>query len=183
MRPSQSGSLSYYFVSLTLSFLSCLPIKDELSHANHRNSKSGTPQSKSNSSVSCQSATAKAIGHSASSYSNTPLSSHDGVKLMSTESASATPLSAASDVNVETKDTPTHDQDILDELNTNLDRNSDKPESNNTITAVQEVHQSHFGHCDGQCCSVSIIISVMNSMLFKYSVLFAFWIYFVFLSR
>lgn len=182
MRPSQFGSLNYYFISLTLFFLSCLPIKDELSHANHRNSKSGTPQSKSNSSVSCQSATAKAIGHSDSSYSKTPLSSHDGVKLKSTESASATPLSAASVVTVETKDTPTHDQDILDGLNKNLDRNSDKPESNNTNT-VQEVHQSHFGHCDGQCCSGSIIISVMNSMLFKYSALFAFWIYFVFLSR
>lgn len=124
-----------------------------------------------------QSAPAKAIGHS--DYSNTPLSSHDGVKLMSTESASATPLSAASDVTVETKYTPTHDQDILDGLNKNLDRNSDKPESNKTITAVQEVHQSHFGHCDGQCCSGSIIISVMNLMLFKYSALFAFWIYFL----
>lgn len=73
---------------------------------------------------------------------------------MSSESASATPLSAAYDVAMETKDTPSQDQEVLDGLNKNLDRNSDKPESNKTIAAVQEVQQSQFGHGDGQCCSI-----------------------------
>ncbi|XP_011616816.1 C-Jun-amino-terminal kinase-interacting protein 4 isoform X1 [Takifugu rubripes] len=123
-------------------------LKDELSHANHRGSKTGTHQSKSNSSVSCRSATAKANAHSNSSHSNAPLSSHDEVKPMSSESASATPLSAAYDVAMETKDTPSRDQEVLDPLNKNLDRNSDKPESNKTIAAVQEVQQSQFGHGD-----------------------------------
>uniref|UniRef100_A0A674MRD0 C-Jun-amino-terminal kinase-interacting protein 4 n=1 Tax=Takifugu rubripes TaxID=31033 RepID=A0A674MRD0_TAKRU len=60
-------------------------LKDELSHANHRGSKTGTHQSKSNSSVSCRSATAKANAHSNSSHSNAPLSSHDEDKLEKSE--------------------------------------------------------------------------------------------------
>lgn len=59
---------------------------------------------------------------------------------VSTGSASATPLStAASDVAMESVDTPTGDQEVSDGLNKNLDRNSEKPESSKNITAVQEV--------------------------------------------
>lgn len=68
---------------------------------------------------------------------------------MSTESASATPLSAASDAAMENNDTPTLDQKVSDGLKKNLDRNNDKPESNKTIAAMQEVQQSQFGHGNG----------------------------------
>lgn len=104
-------------------------------------------------------APAKANVHSDSSHSTTPLSSHDGVDPMSIESASATARSAASEVAMETKDTPTRDQGALDGLNENLDRNNGKPESNKTIAAVQEVQQSQFGDDDGQCCSILAYLS------------------------
>lgn len=97
---------------------------------------------------------------------------------MFTESASATPLPAASDAAMETNDTPTQDQEVSDGLKKNLDRNSDKPESNKTIAAVQEVQQSQFGHGNGQCNSCSSIVGVMISQYFSIQALFDFWILF-----
>lgn len=178
--------LHYLFTLLFLwisSFYSIfLLFKDELSHANRKGSKLGTPHSKSNSSVSCQSAKANAHGHS--SVSNTPLSSHVGVSPVSTESASAMPLSAASDAAMETNDTPTQDQEVLDGLKKNLDRNSDKPGRNKTITAMQEVQQSQCGHGNGQCNSCSSILGVMISHNLSIQALFNFfYLIILFLSR
>lgn len=69
---------------------------------------------------------------------------------MSSGSASATPLStAASDVAMESVDTPLQEPEVSDGLNKNLDRNSGKPESSKNIEAVQEGQQGQLGH-DGQ---------------------------------
>lgn len=76
---------------------------------------------------------------------------------MSTESASAMPLSAAPHDVMETNDTPTQDQKVSDGLKKNLDRNGDKPESNKTIATVQQVQQPQFEHGNGQCSCSSII--------------------------
>lgn len=146
---------------LTLIFFSLMFLhpKDELSNVNSGGSKSSTPakqgsvskngtpqslQSKSNSHMSCQGGTSKSNAHSANSQSTTPLSPHNG---MSPGSASATPLStAASDVAMESVDTPTRDQEVSDGLNKNLDGNSEKPESSKNIAAVQEIQQVQCGH-------------------------------------
>lgn len=65
---------------------------------------------------------------------------------VSTGSASATPLSTAeSDVAMEPVETPEQEQEVSDGLNKNLDRNSEKPESNKNIAAVQDVQQAQFG--------------------------------------
>lgn len=98
--------------------------------------------------MSSQDGTSKSNTYSANSQSTTPLSPHDGVSAgMSPVSASATPLStAASDVAMESVETPVQEQEVSDGLNKNLDRNSEKPESNKNIAAVQEVQQAQFGH-------------------------------------
>lgn len=154
------------FLCVSHFYLIFLPSKDELSHANHKGSKLGTPHSKASTSVSCQSATAKASAHGNDSHSNAPLSSHGGASPTSTESASATPRSAASDATMETNGTPTPDQEVSDGLQKNLDRNGDKPESNKTIAAVQELQHPQLGHGDGQCNSCSII-GVLISQYFS----------------
>lgn len=65
---------------------------------------------------------------------------------MSTGSTSATPLSTAqSDVTMESVETPLREQEVSDGLNKNLDGNSEKPESNKNIAAVQDVQQAQFG--------------------------------------
>lgn len=79
----------------------------------------------------------------------------------STGSASATPLSAAeSDVAMEPVETPEQEREVSDGLNKNLDRNSEKPESNKNIAAVQDAQQAQFGgdaspplKDDGVCCN------------------------------
>lgn len=93
---------------------------------------------------------------------------------MSTESASAIPLSTASDAAMETNDT--QDQEVSDGLKKNLDRNSDKPGSNKTIAAVQEVQQSQCGHGNGQCNSCSSIAGVMILHYFSIQAIFYFFI-------
>lgn len=98
---------------------------------------------------------------------------------MSTESASASPLSAASHAAMETNDTPTQEQEVSDGLKKNLDRNSDKPESNKTIAAVQEVQQPQFEHGNGQCNSCSSIVGAMISQYFSIQALFDLWILFL----
>lgn len=70
------------------------------------------------------------------------------MSLTSKESASATPLTS---VAMETKDIPRQDQKGSDGLDKNLDKNSNKPESNKSIAAVQDVQQSQSGPGDGQC--------------------------------
>lgn len=95
--------------------------------------------------------------HGDGSLSNTPLSSHGGVRPIPTESASTTPLSAASDAAMETDDISTQDQKVSHALKKNFDRNFVKSESNKTITAVQEIQQPQFGHSNGQCNSSSIV--------------------------
>lgn len=146
-------SLSNTFVPRSVINFHCLVslshtslyLKDELSSANHRGSKSGTPQalrSKSNSSTSPQATTSKS-----NTYSQSP---HDGVSPVPTGSASLTPMfPAASDVATESVDMPTQDQEISEGLSENLDRTSEKPDSNKNITAVHEAQQSHLGHDGG----------------------------------
>uniref|UniRef100_A0A4W6F6V3 Sperm associated antigen 9 n=1 Tax=Lates calcarifer TaxID=8187 RepID=A0A4W6F6V3_LATCA len=56
-------------------------------------------------------------------------------------SASATPLSTASDVAMESVDTPPQEQGASDGLDKNLDWSSGKPESSKNIAAVQEGQQ------------------------------------------
>lgn len=159
------------FIFLVNPWLSSFPLlflhlKDEMSNANRGGSKSSTPakqesvskngtpqslQSKSNSLMSSQDGTSKSNTYSANSQSTTPLSPHDGVSAgmspVSTGSASATPLStAASDVAMESLETPVQEQEVSEGLNKNLDRNGEKPESKKNIAAVQEVQQAQFGH-------------------------------------
>eukprot|EP00064_Thunnus_orientalis_P013610 superscaffoldBa00002246_g13649 len=149
-------------------------LKDELANSNRRGSKSGTPSnqgsvsksgapassqggaSKSNTPMSSQDGASKSntptSAHSGSSQSATPLSPHDGASAgMSTVSslgggsASAAPLSAAaSDVAMESVDTPLQDEEGSDGLNKNLNRNSGKPESSKNISAVQEGQQGQL---------------------------------------
>ncbi|XP_042253121.1 C-Jun-amino-terminal kinase-interacting protein 4 isoform X1 [Thunnus maccoyii] len=149
-------------------------LKDELANSNRRGSKSGTPSnqgsvsksgapassqggaSKSNTPMSSQDGASKSntptSAHSGSSQSATPLPPHDGASAgMSTVSslgggsASAAPLSAAaSDVAMESVDTPLQDEEGSDGLNKNLNRNSGKPESSKNISAVQEGQQGQL---------------------------------------
>ncbi|XP_037611232.1 C-Jun-amino-terminal kinase-interacting protein 4 isoform X3 [Sebastes umbrosus] len=114
-------------------------------------SKSGTPASKSNASMSSQGVTSKSntptSTYSANSQSTTPLSPHDGAPAgmsprSSGGSASVTPMStAASDVAMESAE-----QGVSDGLNKNLDWSSGKPESSKNIAAVQGGRQGHPGH-------------------------------------
>ncbi|KAM6964261.1 LOW QUALITY PROTEIN: C-Jun-amino-terminal kinase-interacting protein 4-like [Tautogolabrus adspersus] len=113
-------------------------LKDELAGVNRGGAKSSTQtnqgsvsksgESKSN--MSSQGGTSKSntssSTFSANSQSTTPLSPHSG------ESTDA------SDVAMESVDTPLQEQGGSDGLNTNLDRNSGKPESSKNIAAVQE---------------------------------------------
>ncbi|XP_076615507.1 C-Jun-amino-terminal kinase-interacting protein 4 isoform X3 [Chaetodon auriga] len=144
-------------------------LKDELSSATRGGSKHGTSAnqgsvsrsgSKSNTTMSSQGGASKSStpsSTSANSQSSTPLSPHDGastgvspVSTVGSGSASATPLStAASDVAMESVDTPLKEQEVSDGLNKNLDRNSGKPESSKNIAAVQEGQQGQLGD-DGQ---------------------------------
>ncbi|XP_044034077.1 C-Jun-amino-terminal kinase-interacting protein 4 isoform X2 [Siniperca chuatsi] len=154
-------------------------LKDELSNANRGGSKSSTPTSqgsvsksgtpvslqgggsKSNTPMSTQDGISKSntptSTYSANSQFTTPLSPHEGLSAgMSPASgagggsAFATPLSiAASDVAMESVDTPLQEQEVSDGLNKNLDRNSGKLEGSKNIAAVQEGQQGQLGH-DGQ---------------------------------
>uniref|UniRef100_A0AAX7V176 C-Jun-amino-terminal kinase-interacting protein 4 n=1 Tax=Astatotilapia calliptera TaxID=8154 RepID=A0AAX7V176_ASTCA len=79
--------------------------------------------------------------YSNNSQSTTPLSPFDG------GSTGMSPMSSlgrgsASDVAMESVDTPLKDQETSDGHNKNLDRSSGKPESNKNIAAVQEGHFS-----------------------------------------
>ncbi|XP_035000913.1 C-Jun-amino-terminal kinase-interacting protein 4 isoform X3 [Hippoglossus stenolepis] len=138
--------------------------QDELTSSNRRGSKTSSPNNQSNVSKSGTPVSSQAGGSSqdGTSKSNTPTSSctlfpHDGASTgtssMSSHaggSSSATPLSTtASDVAMESVDTPLQEQEASDGLNRNLDRSSGKPESNKNIAAVQEGQQGQRGH-DGQ---------------------------------
>lgn len=172
-----------------------------MAHANRGGSKSSTPSnqggvsksgtrvslqgggSKSNTPMSSQGGTSKSntptSTYSANSQSTTPLSPQDGVSAGMSPvssvrggSASATPLATtASDVAMESVDTPLQEQEVSDGLNKNLDRNSGKQDSSKNITAVQEGQQDQLGHAaqhsastplkgDGQYC-FSNISSIM----------------------
>ncbi|XP_044034081.1 C-Jun-amino-terminal kinase-interacting protein 4 isoform X5 [Siniperca chuatsi] len=114
-------------------------LKDELSNANRGGSKSSTPTSQG--SVSKSGTPVSLQGLSAGM---SPASGAGG------GSAFATPLSiAASDVAMESVDTPLQEQEVSDGLNKNLDRNSGKLEGSKNIAAVQEGQQGQLGH-DGQ---------------------------------
>ncbi|XP_029932934.1 C-Jun-amino-terminal kinase-interacting protein 4 isoform X1 [Myripristis murdjan] len=128
-------------------------LKDEMASARRPGSKSSTPTnqgsgsksgaptslqggSKSNTSLSSQGGTSKSntpmSTRSGSSQSTTPVSPHDR----------ATPMSGlegepASDVVMNSVDTPLQEQEALDGLNKNLDWNSGKPDSSKNISAVQ----------------------------------------------
>ncbi|KAM9336112.1 C-Jun-amino-terminal kinase-interacting protein 4 isoform 2-T2 [Symphorus nematophorus] len=128
-------------------------LKDELSHANRGGSKSSSPAnqgsvsksggSKSNSPMSSQGGTSKS-NTPANSQSTTPLSPHDGASTVG--GGSVTPLStAASDVTMESVDTPLKEHEVSEGLNKNLDRNSGKPESSKNIAAMQEGQQGELG--------------------------------------
>uniref|UniRef100_A0A4W6FAF6 Sperm associated antigen 9 n=1 Tax=Lates calcarifer TaxID=8187 RepID=A0A4W6FAF6_LATCA len=65
----------------------------------------------------------------------------DPVSSLGDGSASATPLSTASDVAMESVDTPPQEQGASDGLDKNLDWSSGKPESSKNIAAVQEGQQ------------------------------------------
>ncbi|XP_078146741.1 C-Jun-amino-terminal kinase-interacting protein 4 [Centroberyx gerrardi] len=128
-------------------------LKDEMSNASRGGSKSGTPTkqgsgsktgSKSNTSLSSQGGTSKSntptSTRSGSSQSTTPMSPHDRA------SNAVTPTSAAaSDVAMESVDTPLRDQEGSDGLNKNLDWNSGKPDSSKNISAVQGGQQGQLG--------------------------------------
>lgn len=63
----------------------------------------------------------------------------------STGSASATPPSTAeSDVTMESVETAAQEQEVSDGLNKNLDRNSEKPDSNKNIAAVRDAQQGQL---------------------------------------
>ncbi|XP_060885036.1 C-Jun-amino-terminal kinase-interacting protein 4 isoform X4 [Labrus mixtus] len=116
-------------------------LKDELAGVNRGGAKSGTQtnqgsvsksgESKSN--MASQGGTSKSntssSTFSANSQSTTPQSPHSG------ESTDA------SDVAMESVDTPLQEQGVSEGLNKNLDRTSGKPESSKNITAVQEGQQ------------------------------------------
>lgn len=56
------------------------------------------------------------------------------------------PASAGSaSATVESAEMPVREQEVSDGLNKNLDRNSEKPQSNKNIAAVQDVQQAQFG--------------------------------------
>lgn len=127
--------------------------------------------SKSNTSLSSQGGSSKSNTppSSYSTNSTTPLSPHDGASAgMSPGSTSVTSLSTtASDVAMESVDTPLQEQEFSDGLNKNLDRSSRKPESSKNIAAMQEGQQSQLGRDgqdsksvllkgDGQYCSLTL---------------------------
>ncbi|XP_071402146.1 C-Jun-amino-terminal kinase-interacting protein 4 [Centroberyx affinis] len=128
-------------------------LKDEMSNASRGGSKSGTPTkqgsgsktgSKSNTPLSSQGGTSKSntptSTRSGSSQSTTPMSPHDRA------SNAVTPTSAAaSDVAMESVDTPLRDQEGSDGLNKNLDWNSGKPDSSKNISTVQDGQQGQLG--------------------------------------
>ncbi|XP_050928380.1 C-Jun-amino-terminal kinase-interacting protein 4 [Lates calcarifer] len=126
-------------------------LKDELAGANRRGSnqgsvsKSGAPASKSNTPMSSQGGSSKS---NTPTSAHMPLTPHDGassgvspVSSLGDGSASATPLSTASDVAMESVDTPPQEQGASDGLDKNLDWSSGKPESSKNIAAVQEGQQ------------------------------------------
>ncbi|XP_014189531.1 C-Jun-amino-terminal kinase-interacting protein 4 isoform X1 [Haplochromis burtoni] len=135
-------------------------LKDELSQLNCGSSRPNTQTnqgsvSKNGTPVSLQDGGSKSTTPSlgGASKSNTPTSNY------SNNSQSTTPLSpfdggstgmspmsslgrgSASDVAMESVDTPLKDQETSDGHNKNLDRSSGKPESNKNIAAVQEGQQ------------------------------------------
>lgn len=135
-------------------------LKDELSQLNCGSSKSNTQTnqgsiSKNGTPVSLQDGGSKSTTPSLgdASKSNTPTSNY------SNNSQSTTPLSpfhggstgmspmsslgrgSASDVAMESVDTPLQDQESSDGLNKNLDWSSGKPESNKNVAAVQKGQQ------------------------------------------
>lgn len=100
--------------------------------------------------MSSQGGASKSNTHSSNSQSTTPLSPHDGASAgessVSSGSAAGTPVSnAASDVTMESVETPVKEQEVSDGLNKNLDSNSEKPDSSKNISAVQEVQQGQSG--------------------------------------
>ncbi|XP_070783733.1 C-Jun-amino-terminal kinase-interacting protein 4 isoform X2 [Enoplosus armatus] len=156
-------------------------LKDELANSNRGGSKSSAPTnqgsvgtpvslqgggSKSNTPMSAQGGTSKSntptSTYSANSQSTASLPPHEGVSTGTSPvssvgggSASATPLStAASNVAMESVDTPLQEQQLSDGLNKNLDRNSGKPEGSKNIAAVQEGQLGQDGH--HSLCSVSL---------------------------
>lgn len=131
--------------------------------------------SKSNTPMSSQGGASKSntptSTYSGNSQSTSPLSPHSGattgmspMSSLGGSSASATPLSAAaSDVAMESVDTPRQEEEGSDGLNKNLNWSSGKPESSKNIS-VQEGQQGQLGHggqdsartpvkADGQYCS------------------------------
>ncbi|XP_039990819.1 C-Jun-amino-terminal kinase-interacting protein 4 isoform X3 [Xiphias gladius] len=153
--------------------------QDELAGANRGGSKSSTPNNQG--SVSKSGAPASLQGEG--SKSNTPMSSQGGSSKSNTPTstctslsphagastgispmsslgggpASATPLStAASDVCMESLDTPVQEQEASDGLNKNLDWNSGKPESNKNIAAVQEGQQGQPEHGSQESASTPL---------------------------
>ncbi|XP_027144807.1 C-Jun-amino-terminal kinase-interacting protein 4 isoform X1 [Larimichthys crocea] len=142
-------------------------LKDEMSSVNRGGLKHSSPSnkgsvSKSNTSLSSQGGSSKSNTppSSYSTNSTTPLSPHDGASArMSPGSTSVTSLSTtASDVAMESVDTPLQEQEFSDGLNKNLDRSSKKPESSKNIAAMQEGQQSQLGR-DGQD-SKSVLLKV-----------------------
>ncbi|CAB1449052.1 unnamed protein product, partial [Pleuronectes platessa] len=145
-------------------------LKDELTRSNRSGSKTSSPNNQSNVSKSGAPGSSQAGGSSqdGTSKSNTPTSSrtlfpHDGASTgtspMSSHaggSASATPVSTtASDVAMESVDTPLQEQEASDRLNRNLDRSGGKPESNKNIAAVQEGQQGQRGHDSQESASTA----------------------------
>ncbi|XP_074518872.1 C-Jun-amino-terminal kinase-interacting protein 4 [Halichoeres trimaculatus] len=139
-------------------------LKDELAGANRAGSKPSTPTNQGNASksgtpLSSQAGESKSnmSSQGGSSKSNTPstisansqspttLSPNDGesartrpVSSVGGGSASVTLSTDASDVAMESVNTPLQEQEASDGFNKNLDRNSGKPESSKNISAVQE---------------------------------------------
>uniref|UniRef100_A0AAX7V6S3 C-Jun-amino-terminal kinase-interacting protein 4 n=1 Tax=Astatotilapia calliptera TaxID=8154 RepID=A0AAX7V6S3_ASTCA len=150
----------FFATSYLLIAVFLLHLKDELSQLNCGSSRSNTQTnqgsvSKNGTPVSLQDGGSKSTTPSlgGASKSNTPTSNY------SNNSQSTTPLSpfdggstgmspmsslgrgSASDVAMESVDTPLKDQETSDGHNKNLDRSSGKPESNKNIAAVQEGQQ------------------------------------------
>ncbi|KAM3860087.1 C-Jun-amino-terminal kinase-interacting protein 4 [Diretmus argenteus] len=140
-------------------------LKDEVAIANRGVSEASAPSSqgsvsKSGAPTSSQGGTSKS--NTPSSQSTAPHSPQDGVSNAVTpmsslggRSASATtPSTAASDVAMESVDTPLQEQEAAGGLNRNLDWNSGKPDSSKNISAVQGGQELEHG---GQDFDISAI--------------------------
>ncbi|XP_075312886.1 C-Jun-amino-terminal kinase-interacting protein 4 isoform X2 [Odontesthes bonariensis] len=128
--------------------------QDELAHAHRGSSKSSTPtnqgsvsksgndgRSKANTPLSSQGGTSKSntpTTPGSSSQPTTPLSPRDMSSLGEGPASSTSPLTAGSDVAMESR---LQGQEASDGLSKNLDRKSGKPEGSKNISAVQEGQQ------------------------------------------